>query len=72
MPFLTKYQQKYGVITISGAAIFPLPVARSRYLRYCCSLIYPLITETEENESAEVGSAEGDASLFTDIVVVFI
>ena len=32
IPFLTKYQHSYGVITISGAATVPSPVAHNRYL----------------------------------------
>ena len=53
----------------SGAANLPLRVARNRYLRFCFSLIYLLITEAEVSHSAEVGSAEGDAPLFSDFVV---
>ena len=69
MPLLTKYKHSYRGITISGAATVLSPVVRSRYLRLCFSLIYLLITEAEVNQSAEVGSAEGDAPLFSEAIV---
>ena len=70
IPLLSEYKHSYREITISGAATVPSQVARSPYLRFCCSLIYLLITEAEVSQSAEVGSAEGDAPLFSDAVVI--
>ena len=72
MPLVTEYKHSYGGITISGAATVPSPVARSRYLWFCCWLIYILITEAEDSQSADVGSAEGDAPLLSDDVVICI
>ena len=69
MPFLSEYKYRSRGITISGAATVPLRVVRSPYLRFCCCLIYLLITEAEDNESAELSSAEGDAPLLSDAVV---
>ena len=68
MLLVTEYKHSYGGITLSGAATVPSPVARSRYLRLCFSLFYLLITEAEGSQSAEVGSAEGDAPLPSDAV----
>ena len=65
----SEYKHSYRNISILGAATVPSPVARSRYLRFCCDLIYLLITEAEVSHSVEVGSAEGDAPLFSDAVV---
>ena len=70
--FLSEYKHSYRGITLSGAATDPSPVVHSRYLRFCFSLIYILITEVEENESADVGFAEGDAPLLTDDVANYI
>ena len=72
MPFLSEYKHSYWGITNSGATTVPSPVARIRNLRFCCWLIYLLITEAEGSESAEVGSAEGDAPLLTDDVSICI
>ena len=69
---LSEYKHSYRGITLSGAATVPSPVARSRYLRFCCCLIYHLITETEGSKSAEVGSAEGDALLPFDVIAICI
>ena len=44
----------------------------SRYLRLCCRLIYILITEAEVSQSADVGSAEGDAPLPSDAIAPFV
>ena len=68
MPLSPEYKHSYREITISGAATVPSPVARSRYLRFCCSLIYHLITEIEVNQFSDVGSVEGDAPLLTDVI----
>ena len=68
MSLAAEYKHSYRGITLSGAATFPLPVDCSRYLRFCCSLIYLLITEAEDSQSAEVGSTEGDALLLTDAI----
>ena len=68
MMFLSEYKHSYRGITISGAATVPSPVARSPYFRFCCFLIYFLITEKKVSQSAEVGSAEGDATLLSDAV----
>ena len=65
MLLLAEYKHSYRGISISVAATVPSPVARSRYLRFCFFLIYLLITEAEESESAEVGSAEGDVPLLS-------
>ena len=72
MPFLSEYKYSYRGATISGAATVPSPVVRSLYLRRCYRLIYILITEDEDNESAEVVLAEGDAPLLSDAVVICI
>ena len=72
MPLSPEYKHSYGGISISGAATDPSPVVHSRYLRFCFSLIYLLITETEVSQSVEVGSAEGDAPLFSDAVSICI
>ena len=72
MPLSPEYKHSYEEIILSDAATVPSPVARSRYLRFCCRLIYILITETEVSQSAEVGSAEGDAFLLSDAVVICI
>ena len=68
MLLVAEYKHSYRGITISGAATVPSPVARSRYLRFRCSLIYLLITEAEVSQSADVCSAEGDAPLLSDAV----
>ena len=73
MMFLSEYKHSYGGLTLSGAATVPSPVAHSRYLRFCCCcLIYILITEVEDSQFAEVGSAEGDAPLLSDAVFICI
>ena len=72
MPLSPEYKHSYRGITNSGAATPLSPVAYSRYLRFCLSLIYLLITEAEVSQSAEVGSAEGDAALFSDTVSICI
>ena len=69
MPLLPEYKHSYRGITISGAATLPSLVACSRYLRFYCNLIYLLITEDELNQSAEIGSTEGDAPFFSDAFV---
>ena len=69
MPLSSKYTRSYWGITISGAATVPSLVACSLYLRFCCCcLIYLLITEVEVSQSAEVGSAEGNAPLPFDAI----
>ena len=65
----TKYTHSYRGITISGAATVPSPDAHSLYLRFCCFLIYFLITEKKVSQSAEIGSTEGDAPFFSDAFV---
>ena len=72
MPLSPEYKHSYIGVSISGTATVPSPVARSRYLRFCCCLIYILITEAEGSQSAEVGSAEGDAPLFSDFIAICI
>ena len=72
MPLSSEYKHNYGGISITGAATVPSPVARISYLQFCCHLIYLLITEAEDSQSAEVGSAEGDALLFSDAIPVCI
>ena len=72
MLLFPEYKHSYRGITISGAATVPSPVARSRYLRFCFCLIYLLITEVEDSQSAEIGSAEGDAPLLSDVVSICI
>ena len=72
MSLLAEYKHSYRGLTISSAATVPSPVAHSLYLRFCWSLIYLLITEVEVSQSAEVGSAQGDAPLFSDAVPVCI
>ena len=69
MPLASEYKHSYRGISIIDAATAPSPVARSRYLRCHCCLIYFLITEAEDSQFADVGSAEGDAPLFSDVVV---
>ena len=69
---LPEYKHSYRGITFSGAAILLWPVARSPYLRFYFFLIYLLITEAEDSQSADVDSAEGDAPLFSDAVVTCI
>ena len=69
MPLFSEYKHSYWGIIFSGAATVPSPVARSRYLRFCWRLIYHLVTEVEDSQSAEVGSAEGDAPLISDAIV---
>ena len=65
MSLAAEYKHSYKGLNISGAATVPSPVARNRYLRFCCRLIYILITEAQDSQSAEVGSAEGDASFLS-------
>ena len=72
MPLFPEYKNSYKGLTISGAATVPSPVARSRYLQFCCCLIYFLITEAKESQSAELGSADGDAPLLSDVVSICI
>ena len=72
MALLAKYKHSYKVITISGAATLPSPVVYSRYLRFCCRLIYTLITEVDPNQSADVCLTEGDAPLFPNAVSICI
>ena len=72
MPLFSEYKHSYKGITITSAATVPSPVARIRYLRFCCRLIYLLITEAEGSEFSDVGSAEGGAPLFSDDVVTCI
>ena len=66
---MSEYQHSYRGVYLSGATIFPSRVAHSHYLRFCCYLIYLLITEAEESQSAEVGSADGNAALLSDAVI---
>ena len=68
MPLLSEYKYSYWGVSIKGTATFHSRVARSRYLRFRCWLIYLLITEDEDSQSAEVGSAEGDAPFASDAV----
>ena len=72
MPLSSEYKHSYRGITLSNSATVPSPVARSRYLRFCFCLIYLLITEVEDSQSAEIGSAEGDAPLLSDVVSICI
>ena len=72
MALFPKYKHSYRGTTLSGAATAPSRGAHIRYLRFCCCLIYLLITEAEDSQSAEVGSAEGDAPLLSDVVPVCI
>ena len=72
MPLFPEYKHSYRGITLSGAATVPSPVVRSPYLRFCCCLIYLLITEADVSQSAELGFAEGDAPLLSDAVVLYI
>ena len=67
-----KYKHSYRGLSLSGAATVPSPVARIPYLRFCCCLIYLLITEAKESESVEVGSTDGDATLLSDVISVCI
>ena len=55
-----------------GAATFPSPVARNLSLRFCCLLIYILITDTKVDEFAELSFSEGDAPLFSNVIVICI
>ena len=64
----SNYKHSYREISIAGAATFLARVVHSRYLRYCYGLIYYLITEAEVIQSADVGSAEGNAPLPSDVV----
>ena len=68
MSLAAEYKHSYWGITISGTATVPLPVTRNRYLRFCFGLIYLLITEAEESQSANVGWTEGHAPLLTDAI----
>ena len=72
MTLLAKYKQSYRGITFAGVATLPSRVAYSRYLRFCCRLIYTLITEVEESQSADVCLTEGDAPLFPNAVSICI
>ena len=72
IPLLTEYKRSYRGLTISGAATFPSPVTHNRYLRFCCRLSYLLITEVKDSQFAELGSAEGDAPLFSNFVSICI
>ena len=72
MSLLTEYKHSYWGITISGAATVSSRDVCSRYLRFCCWLIYLLITEVEDSQSPEIGSAEGDTPLFSDAVSICI
>ena len=72
MPLLSEYKHSYREITISGAATVPSRVVCSPYLRFCCHLIYILVTEVEQSQSVNVGSAEGDAPLLSDAVAICI
>ena len=72
MPLFPEYKHSYWGIKFPVAATVPSPVVHIRYLRFCCCLIYILITEVEGSQSAEVGSAEGDAPLFSDFIAICI
>ena len=72
MLLIPEYQHSYGGITISDAATVPSRGARNPYLRFCCCLNDLFITEGEVSQSDEVGSAESDASFFSDAVVICI
>ena len=72
MPLSTKCKHNYRDKTISGAATLLSLVSHSPYLRFCCRLFYFLITEAEENQSADVGFAESDTPLFPDGVPICI
>ena len=72
MPLLSEYQYSYRGLIISGAATVPSPVARSPYLRFCCGLIYILITEADQSQSTELSSAEGHATILSDAVVPYL
>ena len=68
MPLSSEYKHSNGGETIIDAATFPLRGVYTRYLRFCCVLIYLLITEAEVSQSAELSFAEGEAPLFSDSV----
>ena len=69
MLFSPEYNHSYWGVAFSGAATVPSRVVRSLYLRFCCCLIYILITEAEVFQSANVGLAEGDTPLLFNAVV---
>ena len=72
MPLSPEYKHSYRGTTLSGAATAPSQGAHIPYLRCSCCLIYFLITEAEDSQSAEVGSAEGDAPLLSDVIPICI
>ena len=72
MLFFPEYKNSYKGVSILGMATVPLKGVRSPYLRFCLCLIYIVITEVEESQSADVGFAEGDAPLPSDAVVFYI
>ena len=72
MQLLTKYKHNYRGLIISGAAKVLSRVVSSLYLLFCCRLIYNLITEADQSQSAYVGLTEGDAPLLSDAVVICI
>ena len=69
---LTKYKHSYRDLTFSATATVPSRDVHIPYLRWHCNLIYLLTTEAEVNQSADVGSAEGDAPLFPNAIVIYI
>ena len=69
MPLLSEYKHSYWGINISVGANFPSRAVDSRYLRLCFRLIYILITEVKISQTADVGFAEGDTPLLSDVAV---
>ena len=72
MSLSAEYNYSYRAIGVAGETILPSPFARNPYLWCSWSLFYFLVTEAEESQIAEVGSADGYAPNLSDTIVICI